>query len=80
MNDFVEPGSLALAKLYQGKSGAAIRGKKVVLSISSKVLGGVTVTKTNQTLTIGIYDELMTSGQCNMIFERHGDYLIGQGL
>lgn len=42
--------------------------------------GGVTVKKTNQALIIGIYDEPMTPGQCNMIVERLGDYLIEQGL
>lgn len=42
--------------------------------------GGVTVKKTSQALIIGIYDEPMTPGQCNMIVERLGDYLIDQGL
>lgn len=42
--------------------------------------GGVTVKKTNQALVIGIYDEPLTPGQCNMIVERLGDYLIDQGL
>ena len=42
--------------------------------------GGVTVKKTNQALIIGIYDEPMTPGQCNMIVERLGDYLIDQEL
>ncbi|KAG5524783.1 hypothetical protein RHGRI_031447 [Rhododendron griersonianum] len=42
--------------------------------------GGVTIKKTNQALIIGIYDEPMTPGQCNMIVERLGDYLIEQGL
>ncbi|PPR81537.1 hypothetical protein GOBAR_AA39181 [Gossypium barbadense] len=42
--------------------------------------GGVTVKKTNLALIIGIYDEPMTPGQCNMIVERLGDYLIDQGL
>ena len=42
--------------------------------------GGVTVKKTNQALIIGIYDEPMTPGQCNMIVERLGDYLIDTGL
>ena len=31
-------------------------------------------------LLIGIYDEPMTAGQCNMVVERLGDYLIEQGL
>ncbi|XVE97618.1 hypothetical protein REPUB_Repub03eG0034300 [Reevesia pubescens] len=81
MNDFAEPGSLAPTGLFlggvkymviQGESGAVIRGKKGA--------GGVTVKKTNQALIIGIYDEPLTPGQCNMIVERLGDYLIDQGL
>ncbi|CAL5360454.1 unnamed protein product [Camellia sinensis] len=83
MNDFAEPGSLAPTGLYlggtkymviQGEPGAVIRGKKV------EGPGGVTIKKTNQALIIGIYDEPMTPGQCNMIVERLGDYLIDQGL
>lgn len=42
--------------------------------------GGITVKKTSQALIIGIYDEPLTPGQCNMIVERLGDYLIEQGL
>ncbi|CAL5435642.1 unnamed protein product [Camellia sinensis] len=42
--------------------------------------GGVTVKMTSQALIIGIYDEPMTPGQCNMIVEKLGDYLIEQGL
>lgn len=42
--------------------------------------GGATVKKTNMALVIGIYEEPMTPGQCNMIVERLGDYLIDQGL
>ncbi|KAI4376286.1 hypothetical protein MLD38_014067 [Melastoma candidum] len=79
MRDFDEPGTLAPTGLYlggtkymviQGEPGAVIRGKKGP--------GGVTVKKTNQALIIGIYDEPMTPGQCNMIVERLGDYLIEQ--
>ncbi|KAJ4708129.1 Profilin [Melia azedarach] len=81
MNDFAEPGSLAPTGLFlggvkymviQGEPGAVTRGKKGS--------GGVTVKKTNQALIIGIYDEPLTPGQCNMIVERLGDYLIEQGL
>ncbi|KAH1032663.1 hypothetical protein J1N35_044837 [Gossypium stocksii] len=113
MNDFAEPGSLALTGLYLGK--------KVMLTICSKfyfvydtkkshvhihsyilfntnifltfslmqmdflhVLSvgprGVTIKKTNLALIIRIYDEPMTLGQCNMIVERLGDYLIDQVL
>ncbi|OMO86634.1 Profilin [Corchorus olitorius] len=81
VNDFAEPGSLAPTGLFlggvkymviQGEPGAVIRGKKGS--------SGVTVKKTNQALIIGIYDEPLTPGQCNMIVERLGDYLIDQGL
>ncbi|KAK9273998.1 hypothetical protein L1049_018812 [Liquidambar formosana] len=80
-NDFTEPGTLAPTGLHlggtkymviQGEPGAVIRGKKGS--------GGVTVKKTSQALIIGIYDEPLTPGQCNMIVERLGDYLIEQGL
>ncbi|XP_073132090.1 profilin-2 [Henckelia pumila] len=79
--DFDSPGTLAPTGLYlggtkymviQGEPGAVIRGKKGA--------GGVTVKKTNQALIIGIYDEPMTPGQCNMVVEKIGDYLIEQGL
>ncbi|KAK2996526.1 hypothetical protein RJ639_026629 [Escallonia herrerae] len=81
MNDFSDPGSLAPTGLYlggtkymviQGEAGAVIRGKKGP--------GGVTVKKTNMALIIGVYDEPMTPGQCNMIVERLGDYLLDQGF
>ncbi|XP_050366624.1 profilin [Argentina anserina] len=81
MKDFDQPGTLAPTGLFlggtkymviQGEAGAVIRGKKGS--------GGVTVKKTNQALIIGIYDEPMTPGQCNMIVERLGDYLVEQGL
>ncbi|XP_077210797.1 profilin [Tasmannia lanceolata] len=81
VNDFNEPGSLAPTGLYlgstkymviQGESGAVIRGKKGS--------GGVTIKKTSQAMVIGIYEEPLTPGQCNMIVERLGDYLIDQGL
>ncbi|KAF5748282.1 profilin-1-like [Tripterygium wilfordii] len=81
MKDLDEPGTLAPTGLFlggtkymviQGEPGAVIRGKKGS--------GGATVKKTNQALIIGIYDESLTPGQCNMIVERLGDYLIEQGL
>ncbi|KAB5563916.1 hypothetical protein DKX38_003970 [Salix brachista] len=81
MKDFDEPGSLAPTGLYlggtkymviQGEAGAVIRGKKGS--------GGITVKKTAQALIFGIYDEPLTPGQCNMIVERLGDYLLDQGL
>ncbi|GKC29082.1 profilin [Tanacetum coccineum] len=81
INDFNEPGSLAPTGLHlggtkymviQGEAGAVIRGKKGA--------GGVTVKKTGMSIIIGIYDEPMTPGQCNMIVERLGDYLLDQGF
>ncbi|KAJ4950035.1 hypothetical protein NE237_026867 [Protea cynaroides] len=81
MNDFAEPGTLAPTGLYlggtkymviQGEAGAVIRGKKGS--------GGITIKKTNLAMIIGIYEEPVTPGQCNMIVERLGDYLIEQGL
>ncbi|KAJ0891158.1 putative profilin [Helianthus annuus] len=81
INDFNEPGSLAPTGLHlggtkymviQGEAGAVIRGKKGP--------GGVTVKKTGMAIIIGIYDEPMTPGQCNMIVERLGDYLLDQGF
>ncbi|KAL9400144.1 hypothetical protein Peur_009105 [Populus x canadensis] len=81
MKDFDEPGSLAPTGLFlggtkymviQGEAGAVIRGKKGS--------GGVTIKKTNQALVIGVYDEPLAPGQCNMIVERLGDYLYDQGL
>lgn len=80
MKDFEEPGTLAPTGLHlggtkymviQGEANAVIRGKKGT--------GGVTIKKTNMALVIGIYDEPMTPGQCNMIVERLGDYLNEQG-
>ncbi|RLN22352.1 profilin-like [Panicum miliaceum] len=81
MNDFNEPGSLAPTGLYlggskymviQGEPGVVIRGKKGP--------GGVTIKKTNLAIIIGIYEEPMTPGQCNMVVERLGDYLVDQGF
>ncbi|PSS20834.1 Profilin-4 like [Actinidia chinensis var. chinensis] len=81
MNDFAEPGHLAPTGLQlggtkymviQGEPGAVIRGKKGS--------GGITIKKTGQVLVFGIYEEPVTPGQCNMVIERLGDYLIDQGL
>uniref|UniRef100_A0A7C8YCS8 Profilin n=1 Tax=Opuntia streptacantha TaxID=393608 RepID=A0A7C8YCS8_OPUST len=81
VKDFDEPGSLAPTGLHlggakymviQGEPGAVIRGKKGA--------GGICVKKTGQALVIGIYDEPVTPGQCNMVVEKLGDYLTEQGL
>ncbi|KAL3818995.1 hypothetical protein ACJIZ3_004900 [Penstemon smallii] len=80
-DDFEEPGKLAPTGLYlggikymviQGEPGVVIRGKKGS--------GGITVKKTSMGLVIGIYNEPMTPGQCNMVVERLGDDLIEQGM
>lgn len=42
--------------------------------------GGITIKKTSQALVFGIYEEPVTPGQCNMVVERLGDYLVDQGL
>lgn len=81
VNDFADPGSLAPTGLYiggtkymviQGEPGAVIRGKKGS--------AGVTIKKTTCALIFGLYDEPVTPGECNMIVERLGDYLIDQGI
>nr|CAD46561.1 profilin [Malus domestica] len=81
LKDFDQPGTLAPTGLFlggtkymviQGEPGAVIRGKKGS--------GGITIKKTSQALLIGIYDEPVTPGQCNIVVERLGDYLIEQGL
>ncbi|GFP83893.1 profilin-a [Phtheirospermum japonicum] len=81
VKDFDEPGFLAPTGLFlsgakymviQGEPGAVIRGKKGS--------GGITIKKTGQALIFGLYEEPMTPGQCNMVVEKMGDYLIDQGL
>ncbi|KAK6927322.1 Profilin, partial [Dillenia turbinata] len=81
MNDFAEPGTLAPTGLYLGGTKyMVIRGEPGQVIRGKKGSGGVTINKTGQALVIGIYDEPLTAGQCNMIVERLGDYLIEQGL
>nr|A4KA43.1 RecName: Full=Profilin-6; AltName: Full=Allergen Cor a 2; AltName: Full=Pollen allergen Cor a 2; AltName: Allergen=Cor a 2 [Corylus avellana]ABG81300.1 pollen profilin variant 5 [Corylus avellana] len=81
MKDFDEPGHLAPTGMFvaaakymviQGEPGVVIRGKKGA--------GGITIKKTGQALVVGIYDEPMTPGQCDMVVGRLGDYLLEQGL
>ncbi|XP_051147996.1 profilin-A-like [Andrographis paniculata] len=81
VKEFDEPGFLAPTGLFiggakymviQGEPGAVIRGKKGS--------GGVTLKKTGQAVIFGIYNEPMAPGQCNMVVEKLGDYLIDQGL
>ncbi|KAE8657480.1 Profilin-1 [Hibiscus syriacus] len=81
MKDFDEPGSLAPTGLHlggakymviQGEPRAVVRGKKGT--------EGVTVKKTGQALIFDIYEEPVTPGQCNMVAEGLGDYLVDQGM
>ncbi|BBG98904.1 profilin 5 [Prunus dulcis] len=77
MKDFDEPGSLAPTGLHLGGTKYMVIQGEVELSFGSS---GITVKKTGQALVFGIYDEPLTPGQCNIIVERLGDYLIDQGL
>nr|ACE82291.1 profilin [Triticum aestivum] len=81
VKDFEEPGHLAPTGLFlggtkymviQGEPGVVIRGKKGT--------GGITIKKTGMALILGIYDEPMTPGQCNLVVERLGDYPVEQGF
>eukprot|EP00850_Spirogloea_muscicola_P022370 SM000290S10904 [mRNA] locus=s290:39733:40536:- [translate_table: standard] len=81
MGEFNNPGHLATTGLYlggvkymmvAGEAGAVLRGKMGA--------GGTTVKKTSSALVIGIYDEPVTPGDCNVCVENLGDYLIGQNL
>ncbi|CAN6583336.1 unnamed protein product [Malus baccata var. baccata] len=72
LKDFEQPGTLAPTGLFLG-------GTKymVIQGEAGAVIRGK---KTSQALLIGIYDEPVTPGQCNIVVERLGDYLIEQGL
>ncbi|CAH9083982.1 unnamed protein product [Cuscuta europaea] len=81
MNDFKEPGSLAPNGLYLGGSKyMVIQGEPQAVIRGKKGPGGICIKKTGQSILIGIYDEPMTPGQCNIVVERIGDYLIEQGF
>ncbi|KAK4760739.1 hypothetical protein SAY87_005632 [Trapa incisa] len=66
IKDFDEPGTLAPTELHlEGTKYMVIQGEPgAVISWEE----------------VGIYEEQMTPGQCNMFVERLGDYLIQQGL
>eukprot|EP00245_Coleochaete_scutata_P006380 TRINITY_DN20808_c0_g1_i1.p1 TRINITY_DN20808_c0_g1~~TRINITY_DN20808_c0_g1_i1.p1 ORF type:complete len:134 (-),score=28.48 TRINITY_DN20808_c0_g1_i1:658-1059(-) len=57
--------------VIQGEAGAVIRGKKGQ--------GGCTIKKTGMAIVVGLYDEPVQPGDCNIVVENMGDYLIGQG-
>jgi hypothetical protein len=50
------------------------------VDFSMQGTGGCTIKKTNTALLIGIYAEPVQPGECNVIVENLGDYLIGQGI
>ncbi|KAJ0495732.1 putative profilin [Helianthus annuus] len=81
IKEFDEAGTLAPTGMFiagakymvlQGEPGAVIRGKKGA--------GGICIKKTGQAMIMGIYDEPVAPGQCNMVVERLGDYLVDQGM
>ncbi|RVW79257.1 Profilin-1 [Vitis vinifera] len=83
MTDFAEPGTLAPTGLYLVAQSLVSFFPCVPDEWSDTYFqgsGGACIKKTIQALIIGIYDEPLTPGQCNMIVERLGDYLIDQGL
>ena len=55
-----------------GIPGECLRGRKGA--------GGCTIKKTNTAMVIGLYDEGVQGGDCNVIVENLGDYLIGQNI
>ena len=55
-----------------GEDGAVIRGKFGQ--------GGITIKKTVSAIVIGIYPSGVQPGDCNVIVENMGDYLMGQGI
>ncbi|XP_068303812.1 profilin-like [Pyrus communis] len=81
IKDFDEPGSIAPIGLHLGGTKyMVIQGEGEAMICGKKGSSGFTVKKTGQALVFGIYEEPLTPGQCNIIVERLGDYLIDQGL
>ncbi|KAL9323072.1 hypothetical protein ACSQ67_011125 [Phaseolus vulgaris] len=70
-----EPGRLAPTGLLLGDT-----KYMVIQGVVMQGGGGITVKKSKKGLVIGIYGEPLPPGQCNMIVETLGDYLIEQGL
>nr|Q9T0M8.1 RecName: Full=Profilin-2; AltName: Full=Pollen allergen Par j 3.0102; AltName: Allergen=Par j 3.0102 [Parietaria judaica]CAB44257.1 profilin 2 [Parietaria judaica] len=80
MNDFNEGGFLAPTGLFLGGTKYMVIQGESGAVIGKKGSGGATLKKTGQAIVIGIYDEPMTPGQCNLVVERLGDYLLEQGM
>ncbi|CAF1946307.1 unnamed protein product [Brassica oleracea var. botrytis] len=57
-----------------------ISGVMNLVSELKNVISGITIKKTGQSMVFGLYEEPVTPGQCNMVVERLGDYLIEQDL
>ncbi|CAF2156767.1 unnamed protein product [Brassica rapa] len=57
-----------------------ISGVRNLVSKLKNVISGITIKKTGQSMVFGLYEEPVTPGQCNMVVERLGDYLIEQDL
>lgn len=58
--------------MVAGEPGEVIRGKKGP--------GGCTMKKTTTAVVVGIYDEGVPHGDCNIVVENLGDYLKEQGI
>eukprot|EP00215_Chloropicon_roscoffensis_P000957 CAMPEP_0198465338 /NCGR_PEP_ID=MMETSP1456-20131121/3270_1 /TAXON_ID=1461544 ORGANISM="Unidentified sp., Strain RCC1871" /NCGR_SAMPLE_ID=MMETSP1456 /ASSEMBLY_ACC=CAM_ASM_001119 /LENGTH=132 /DNA_ID=CAMNT_0044191181 /DNA_START=74 /DNA_END=472 /DNA_ORIENTATION=+ len=81
VSGFSDPGSVAAGGIKIGDRkfisiggipGECLRGRKGA--------AGCCVKKTNTAMVIGIYDEGVQGGDCNVIVENLGDYLIGQNI
>lgn len=53
-------------------------GDATVLRGKSKE-GGCTIKKTNTALVVGTYEQPVRPGDCNVMVENMGEYLVGQG-
>ncbi|KAL6559932.1 hypothetical protein OROGR_005049 [Orobanche gracilis] len=81
LDDFDDPGSLAPTGLcLEGVKYMVIQGEPKAVIRGKKGSGGVTIKKTGKALIFGIYEEPVTPGQCNVLVERLGDYLIDLDL
>ncbi|GAQ78249.1 Profilin [Klebsormidium nitens] len=65
--------------MIAGQKYMAVMSEKDVVLRGKKGPGGCTIKKTTSALLIGIYEEPVQPGECNVVVENLGDYLIGQG-
>ncbi|XP_074273740.1 profilin-1-like [Silene latifolia] len=81
IKEFDEPNTLAPTGLYMGgEKYMVIQGEPTVVIRGKKGTGGVCIKKTGQAMLFGIYEEPVNPGQCNLVVERLGDYLVDQGM